>query len=201
MHLISHLKATKKLQKFSKLISCIDSMLAKLNDYWVHSIDVAKVCMLLDPRQKAELIESNSGKKDSIGKLKAIFKVYEPNVAVTSQPIETKKPKSIMERVFHLSFSTEAAVENEMKRYFNEPRISHDEHKNILQWWHENKINYPVLSTIARDYLAIMPSSVLSERSFSTGGQTLTKERCNLHPETARELMCVKSWSKKKNKN
>ena len=42
----------------------------------------------------------------------------------------------------------------------------------------------------------VIPESVSSKRSFSVGGQTISKDRCNLHTETARELMCVKSWIK-----
>ena len=39
----------------------------------------------------------------------------------------------------------------------------------------------------------VMPESVSSKRSYSVGGQTISKDRCNLYTETARELMRVKS--------
>ena len=82
----------------------------------------------------------------------------------------------------------------EIKAYLKEPRISYEQNKNILLWWKANKSVYPVISLIIRDYLALMPASVYSEKSFSTGGQLISKERNSFHPETARELMCVRSW-------
>ena len=39
----------------------------------------------------------------------------------------------------------------------------------------------------------VMPESVSSKRSFSLGGQTISKDRCNLYTESARKLTRVKS--------
>ncbi|EGN94627.1 hypothetical protein SERLA73DRAFT_18608, partial [Serpula lacrymans var. lacrymans S7.3] len=43
---------------------------------------------------------------------------------------------------------------------------------------------YPVLSLMACDYLAIQGSSVAAERAFSSGGRTGTVLRNRLLPET-----------------
>jgi hypothetical protein len=67
---------------------------------------------------------------------------------------------------------------------------------DILQWLKLSKETHPVLARMEKDYLSIIPASVASERSFSVGGQKISKDRCNSHTETARELMCVKSWMK-----
>ena len=45
-----------------------------------------------------------------------------------------------------------------------------DTHKNtesMLAWWKENRLRYPVLSVMARDYLAISASAVPCESTFS----------------------------------
>ncbi|KIK76070.1 hypothetical protein PAXRUDRAFT_171002, partial [Paxillus rubicundulus Ve08.2h10] len=49
---------------------------------------------------------------------------------------------------------------------------------SIVQWWGINAPIYPVWASLAHDYLAIMSSSVSSERAFSAAAQTITKH-CN----------------------
>ncbi|GET60559.1 ribonuclease H-like domain-containing protein [Rhizophagus irregularis DAOM 181602=DAOM 197198] len=56
--------------------------------------------------------------------------------------------------------------------------------------------NYPNLSKMALDYLAIPATSAPVERIFSSGTDLVTQKRCSLKGETIRELMCLKSWWK-----
>ena len=51
---------------------------------------------------------------------------------------------------------------------------------------------FPVLSRIARDYLAIQGSAVASEQAFSSGGRTGTKLRNRLTAETFEALQILK---------
>ena len=44
---------------------------------------------------------------------------------------------------------------------------------DILLWWRVNSVNYPILSSIARDVLAISVSIVASKSTFSIGGRIL----------------------------
>ena len=56
----------------------------------------------------------------------------------------------------------------------------------------------PVLSKIARDYLAAQASNLSSERGFSRSGLRIKNLRNRLHSETVRYLMCLQSWLKLK---
>lgn len=47
---------------------------------------------------------------------------------------------------------------------------------------------------MAKDYLAIQSTSVSCEQAFSIAGLTISKVRNRLNPETARALLCLKSW-------
>jgi hypothetical protein len=47
---------------------------------------------------------------------------------------------------------------------------------------------------MARDFLSIQATSVACEQSFSVAGNTVTSIRNRLHPETARAILCSKSW-------
>ena len=55
-----------------------------------------------------------------------------------------------------------------------------------------NASRYPIAASLARDYLAIMASSVSSEHAFSSAGITLSK-RCNrLKGDIVEALQCLK---------
>ena len=51
---------------------------------------------------------------------------------------------------------------------------------------------HPVWGSLARDYLAIMSSSVSSERAFSQGGITISKRRSRLKGDIVEALQCIK---------
>jgi hypothetical protein len=52
---------------------------------------------------------------------------------------------------------------------------------------------YPVWQSLARDYLAVMASSVSSERAFSSAGITISKRRNRLDADIVEALQCLKS--------
>jgi len=53
-------------------------------------------------------------------------------------------------------------------------------------------MQYPTLSRIAKDYLAIQGSAVPSERAFSGGGITGVAHRSSLKPQTFEALQMLK---------
>ncbi len=82
-----------------------------------------------------------------------------------------------------------------MSDYLKSPRVEDiNENFDPVKWWSERQNKSPILCKIAKDYLAMMVTSVPSERTFSQGGLTVTKSRTQLHSQTVRELICLKSW-------
>jgi hypothetical protein len=67
-------------------------------------------------------------------------------------------------------------------RYLNAPLA--EDGTNPLAFWKSNSFHYPVLSTMAKDYLTIQASSVPSERAFSSGTDLVTADRCSLGGKT-----------------
>ena len=51
------------------------------------------------------------------------------------------------------------------------------EFSNPLLWWKSRVVDYPILSALARQELAIPATSASSERLFSVAGQIVTKKR------------------------
>ena len=102
-----------------------------------------------------------------------------------------EKTRSLVEEMF-FSMTGGDKVANEIKDYIDTPNADQD--TKPLEWWKGRQEKYPVLSKIARDYLAVRPTSVPSERKFSSSGLLIGDLRTNLSSEKVRELMCLKSW-------
>ena len=92
---------------------------------------------------------------------------------------------------------TQEEVNLKAKDWFMENTTdTHKDTENMLSWWKENKLRYPVLSVMARDYLAITASAVPCESTFSGGRRTIRWDRSRLSPETVQAVETFKSWSK-----
>jgi hypothetical protein len=81
-----------------------------------------------------------------------------------------------------------------MDTYLEDPRIliKPDECFNVLGWWKKNSDAYPILSLMARDFLAM--STMSSESAFSAASRVLGKNRTSLSPKTLEALVCAKDW-------
>ena len=63
------------------------------------------------------------------------------------------------------SASTPAiATVSELSAYLDSDTITcYDDDFNILHWWHEHKLTYPILAILARDVMSVPVSTVSSE--------------------------------------
>ncbi|KAL6641579.1 hypothetical protein ACP70R_019760 [Stipagrostis hirtigluma subsp. patula] len=86
------------------------------------------------------------------------------------------------------------AEKSELDAYLEEKHVREDENFEILSWWKTNSNKYPVLSAMARDFLAIPVSTVSSESAFSCGGRILCDSRSSLTPKAVEALVCMKDW-------
>lgn len=64
--------------------------------------------------------------------------------------------------------------------------------KDSLSWWKVMSARWPMLSKLAKHYMAIQASSVPSERVFSTAGAIVTSKRSCLDPENVNTLIFLK---------
>ena len=85
------------------------------------------------------------------------------------------------------SKSKESLIESKFQKYILEPLISND--KNPLEWWQQHLVSYPLLSGLANKFLCAPPSSIESERLFSTGGNIFMPYRNRLLLQTGEQLM------------
>ncbi|KAL0973461.1 hypothetical protein UPYG_G00203940 [Umbra pygmaea] len=81
-------------------------------------------------------------------------------------------------------------VQNEVQLYRSFPAVLSS--VNPILWWWQKKDQKPMLSKLANKYLCVQASSTLSERVFSTAGDTLSVERAQLLPERVDMLVFLK---------
>ena len=77
--------------------------------------------------------------------------------------------------------------EHELALYLSAPYI--DRKDNPLNWWKINKSQFPILSKLARDYLAIPAMSTSSERLFSAAAGYISNQRSCLNGEHIHQLV------------
>ena len=83
--------------------------------------------------------------------------------------------------------------EEEYTEYIKESVISNKD-INPLDFWKQNTYRFPILSTLARRYLAIPATSASIERVFSISNNIITKSRNRLFPDTIKQFILLKSW-------
>ncbi|KAK1419507.1 hypothetical protein QVD17_28679 [Tagetes erecta] len=130
---------------------------------------------------------------DVVKRLHFLFKTYkerfdkvENNSASqeshNEEVVECDSGNDFLAKYLNVEESNSAATETELKRYLQEPRDTFTKRFDILMWWKQNAIRYPIISRMAKDILAIQISTVASESAFSTSGCALSIEQGSMEP-------------------
>jgi hypothetical protein len=192
------------------------AMKAKFDKYWDQSNIALAIACFLDPRYKKRLIEYYMNKfygkyhqtklDDFVSVARKLYNFYVTAAALkrTTKGAATgpSDPADVlMENVDHdleqflYDASEPDMVEsNEWDRYVGDPLLKIVGEFDILAWWKNKREQYPILSQIARDVMAIQVSTVASESAFSAAGRVVDPYRSRLDPEIVEALICTKDW-------
>ena len=85
------------------------------------------------------------------------------------------------------SYDTASTVD----RYLADPLVPFQTGASY-KWWNENKACFPALTQLAKQYLSAPPTSVQSERLFSSAGDIYSYKRNRLAPEKAEMFLFIK---------
>jgi len=80
---------------------------------------------------------------------------------------------------------------NELDQYLQLPPENCDKDGNVLAWWQDNAQNFPILGKMARDFLAIPVSTIISK---SSEVMKMASVHDGVRPEIAEALICGKDW-------
>jgi hypothetical protein len=80
---------------------------------------------------------------------------------------------------------------SELERYL---RLEPQETEDPIEWWMAHQGQFPMISQLALDILAIPAMATDCKRSFSLAKLTLTAQRLSMTTETLEKLQCLKNW-------
>ena len=153
---------------------------------------------MLDPRYKGRLFSSE---ELHVVKRWAINEARLPAAILTSDecPPPAKRwkvgPMDMLDELLGApatvtSKTAAASAEAELAAYLNDDVIPRTE--SSTAWWAANATRFPMLAVEAKRYLSTPPTSVASERLFSSAAQVYTDRRSRLLPKRADMLLFVK---------
>ena len=87
---------------------------------------------------------------------------------------------------------TRVVLAHELESYKSLKRINTDS-GNPFKWWEQHMKMFPHISKLAARYLSSPPSSVESERTFSIGGNIVTKDRTRLTCDNTEQMIFLNS--------
>jgi hypothetical protein len=88
-----------------------------------------------------------------------------------------------------------SSLDTELSSYLDSDTLQKfDEDFNTLNWWHEHKLSYPVLSILDRDVIFVPVSTISSESAFSLCGRIIEERRRHVALEMVETLLCMKDW-------
>ena len=91
--------------------------------------------------------------------------------------------------------SSPGSQHTEVQKYLNSGWVEHAVHNlDVLRWWKEHQVSFPILSRFARDVLSVPVSSVSSESAFSSAGLILDERRLSLKSDLVEILTILKDW-------
>ncbi|GBB89806.1 hypothetical protein RclHR1_16600002 [Rhizophagus clarus] len=177
---------TKDLVKKIKL-----TLYAAMKHYWKNLI-APEVLLpsLLDPRIKDLSFVSVKERFDAEELLNDEYDQEKLKSLSSSTSIQDDDESQEYDSIF-ASFKTPASKEiNEITEYLSLKKINFE--SDPLVWWHGQEENFPILSKIAKKYLAVYACSTSSERLFSDAGNLLTAKRNRMSPKFFKKIMFLK---------
>ena len=158
-----------------------------MNHYWCVSKDEGMVATLLDPRCKSLNFANESQKNQTKDLLREIYNEKKQELGVIQQ-VSQLPGNPLLQNMFTNHRRHERL--DEIEQYMMIKEI--DVNTCPFKWWSLQKSRFPILSQLAKKYLAIPATFAASERLFSDAGNVITARRINLLPSTFEHLIFCK---------
>jgi hypothetical protein len=188
----------KKYELSERLWYAANSAYTKLTKYYTKiSSGSFAIATVLDPRYKLDVYDTTQDpialKESAKVSIKIAYENYFKLVQLnttSTQSVEsavTQPPAKKQKRFI----DSQLCQVNELTSYLQESRYKSN--TDPLQYWRLNKERFPILARMARDYLALQPTSKDVEGNFSKGRRTIPYYRRSQNASSIRNQMLVNS--------
>jgi len=170
-------------------------LFAAMNHYWNDLTSPDKLLpTLLDPRMKDLSFVSDlerTAAKDLLKEKYEELKFQDSNDNLSSSIIVENNKQNKKEYTIFANLKKKITpADDEIGIYLQLEEI--DLEANPFAWWHERKEKFPILTFLAKKYLAVYACSTASERLFSDAGNILTAKRSKMCPNLFKKLVFLK---------
>ena len=194
-------KASAIAQQDPLFVACIEAGWVKLNHYYslTDRSPVYVAAIVLNPRWKFDYFEgtwTQTWIAEAKGKLRSFWEEYYQSRGISREAISVAAapPAQNAYQAWINSKTNCAHPLDEYSRYLADPVLVHV--TDAMQWWVQQRGQYPALATMALDILSIPGMSDEPERVFSGARRTVTDLRGSLKAASIEMLECIKSWRK-----
>jgi hypothetical protein len=164
--------------------------------YWNFTSDENLLSIILDPRIKS--IGKKAEEEEILHKYYEEYQenylptpIISPTISHATSPIPAEMVNKIYKpKLFSIFEQNQPKASNEVEEYLKEDKIPFNQCP--FNWWLNKKNKYPVLTKMARIFLAIPATSTSSERLFSDARNLLTSKRSRIDSELFKRMMFLK---------
>jgi len=176
-------------EELRDLLSCLMESLGRRSEKWKVDKNLLLATML-DPRYKTSTFDNATKMMCESFIIQSSLSVCSPQ-QVSSTSSTSKQMKS---SVWDLAEEKTPKIPNslEIEKYCAGKRL--DRSSCPFKWWKSNKLQFPILSVMAQKYLSAPPTSVSSERLFSSAGLIYSDWRKALKLAKAEQLLFCKAF-------
>lgn len=196
------------------LLPMIRSMQARVDKYFDEALqcDTTVMATLLNPFFWLQFFEQAFGLEHKITRqarklLQDKFNARKTKQALTAPPVQTQ-PKQVPNKsnktgpgnLFQLFKAHDPKAEsNKIAAYLKgtHPMASNDDARKteaVLPWWRVHCAAFPILASLAKDYLSLSVSSAIVERTFSAAADICSSDRVRLVPRTIEYCVGSRLW-------
>jgi hypothetical protein len=153
---------------------------------------------LLNPTLRISYFERHWATKE-LAKYISVMKnhcsaFYQRNYAFARPKSSSPSNSSISIFESFLARPSTSQIKNEFELYCEQTPTMAKGGCDLIQWWWNNQNNFPTLSQMALDLLAIPAMSAECERVFSSAKKLITPARNGLQEDIIEASECLKAW-------
>jgi len=125
------------------------------------------------------------------------YKLTSANTSSSHQPSSSRRRLNDFDQQVEDDLGLDSSTNNDFDEYLNQARESiRDENgeQQLLAWWKNRESQFPHLSKVARDMLAMQASLVASEQAFSAGRFIEGEYRYSLAKDSMEISVLFRDW-------